>query len=189
MRSMFTNSRGIVVNASILSFAAAALFAGSAHAATQGSTGATSTGTVVITASVPPRARISGLSDVAFLNQDVVTAASNAQDVCAWSNTATKGYTITASGSGAANAFTLANGLLTAPYSVQWNDSSGQTSGTALTATTAAAGLTSTATNQNCASGPSSSASLIVGMSTADLSTMQASTVYTGTLTLLMTPQ
>lgn len=158
-------------------------------AATQGTSGATSTGTVSITASVPNRARITGLADVNFLNQDPATAASSAQNVCVWSNTATKAYTITATGSGASNAFTLTNGTGTVPYSVEWNSTSGQTSGTALSAGTASSSLTSTATNQNCASGPSSSASLVVGISTANLGTMSAGSNYTGTLTLLVTPQ
>lgn len=159
-----------------------------AAAATDGSLGATSTGSVSITASVPNRARITGLSDVNFTNQDPATAATNAQDVCVWSNTATKGYTITASGSGAANAFTLSNGSTTAPYSVEWAASAGATSGTALTAGTASGSFTSTATNHNCASGPSATASLIVGMTTTDLSSMSAGSNYTGTLTLLVTP-
>lgn len=160
-----------------------------ASAATQGSLGTTSTGTITITASVPNRARITGLSDVNFLNQDPATAASSAQNVCVWSNTATKAYTITATGSGSSNAFTLTNGTGTVPYSVEWNSTSGQTSGTALSAGTATSSLTSTATNQNCASGPSASASLVVGLSTANLSTMNAGSNYTGTLTLLVTPQ
>lgn len=160
-----------------------------AHAATQGSLGATSTGTVAISASVPARARLTGLADVAFTSVDPSTAASNAQSVCAWSNTATKSYTVTATGSGTSNAFTLANGSLTVPYSVQWSGSAAQTSGTALTAGTASSSFVSTATNQQCASGPTASASLIVGISANDLQTMQASTNYTGTLTLLMTPQ
>jgi hypothetical protein len=100
-----------------------------ALAATQGTLGATSTGSITISASVPNRARITGLTDVSFLAQDPNTTASSAQNVCLWSNTATKGYTITASGSGTASAFTLANGALTVPYSVQWSASSGQTNG------------------------------------------------------------
>jgi hypothetical protein len=184
------NLQAIARNSAALGFAALVTFAGNpAQAATQGTLGATSTGSIVITASVPNRARITGLSDVAFLNQDPNTAATNAQNVCVWSNTATKGYTVTASGNGAANAFTLANGALTVPYSVEWNASSGQTSGTALTAATASGGLVSTATHQTCASGPSASASLIVGISTTDLGGMQAATTYTGTLSLLITPQ
>lgn len=162
---------------------------GSASAATDGSLGATSTGTVGISASVPTRTRITGLSNVAFTNQDPATAASDAQDVCVWSNTSTAAYTITATGSGAGSAFTLTNGSGTVPYSVEWAGSSGATSGAALTAGTASGSLTSTATHQTCASGPSASASLVVKMSTADLGTMTGGSSYTGTLTLLVTPQ
>ena len=160
-----------------------------ASAATQGSTGATSTGPVTSTASVPSRTRITGLSDVTFANQDPTTAASSAQSVCVWSNTATKGYTVTATGDGASNAFTLSNGSKTVAYSVAWNASSGQTSGTALNTGVASAGLVSSATHQTCTSGPSASASLIVGIDTANLGSMDAGSDYTGVLTLVVTPQ
>lgn len=179
------NKRLVVLGA----VAASALMGGEAFAATQGSLGATSTGSIGISASVPSRARITGLQDVAFTNQDPATAASDAQSVCVWSNTATKEYTITATGSGTGSAFTLSNGSGTVPYSIEWAASSGQTSGTALTAGTASASLTSTATSQNCASGPAASASLIVGIGTTDLGTMGAGSSYAGTLTLLVTPQ
>lgn len=157
--------------------------------ATQGSLGATSTGSITITASVPNRARITGLTDVTFANQDPTSAASSAQDVCVWSNTATKNYTITASGSGASNAFTLSNGSGTVPYSVEWAASSGQTSGTALTKGTASSTLTSGAVNQTCSSAPTASATLLVKIGTTDLALMTAGSDYTGTLTLLVTPQ
>lgn len=169
--------------------AASALASGTAHAATQGTLGATSTGSVSISVSVPNRARITGLNDITIANQDPNSAVNNAQNVCVWSNTATKKYTVTASGSGTASAFTLANASLSVPYSVQWAGSSGATSGTALTAGTASTAFTSTATDQACATGATSSASLVVNMATADLGGMQAATSYTGTLTLLVTPQ
>ena len=168
---------------------ACGLGAGQASAATQGSLGGTSTGSISISASVPNRARITGLSDVAFTNQDPGTAASDAQDVCVWSNTATGAYTITATGSGTGSAFTLTNGSATVPYAVEWAATSGQTTGNALTAGTASAALTSAATHQTCTSGPAASASLIVNIGTADLGTMTAGSSYTGTLTLLVTPQ
>jgi hypothetical protein len=168
---------------------AALAVAGTAQAATQGSQGATSTGSVSISASVPNRVRISGLSDVAFTNVDPAVDASNAQNVCVWSNTGTKGYNITASGSGAGSAFTLSNAALNVPYSVEWSGSSGQSSGTGLTSGTALTGLTSTATNASCASGPSASASLIVKILSANLQSMPASTNYTGTLTLVVAPE
>ncbi|MGX7953485.1 hypothetical protein ACWPM1_13110 [Tsuneonella sp. HG249] len=126
---------------------------------------------------------------MSFANQDPTSAASSAQNVCAWTNTATKAYTITATGSGAAGAFTLTNGSNAVPYSVQWSSTTGQTSGTALTSGAASSSLTSTATHQSCSSGPTASASLIVGIGTTDLSTMSAGSNYTGTLTLLLSPQ
>lgn len=159
-----------------------------ALAASDGTLGATSTGSVEISASVPSRARLTGLSDVDFSNQDPANPASDAQDVCVWSNTATKEYTITATGSGSANAFTLTDGSATVPYAVEWADSTGATSGTALSAGTASAAFVSTAVSHNCASAPSATATLMVGMTSADLSTMSAGTDYTGTLTLLVTP-
>ena len=181
--------RNFLTSISSAAVVIAALASVPAMAATQGTLGATSTGTVAISASVPNRARITGLSDVAFTNQDPNTVASNAQNVCVWSNTATKGYTVTATGSGTSSAFTLANGLLTVPYSVAWNASSGATTGSALATGTASAGLVSTATQQVCSSGPATTSSLIVGITTADLGGMQAETSYTGTLTLVVTPQ
>jgi len=166
------------------------LFAhGVAFAASQGTLGTTSTGSVSIGASVPNRVQLSGLSDVAFTNQDPSVAAANAQNVCVWSNSSTKGYNITATGSGTANAFTLSNGAATVPYSVEWAGSSGQSSGTALSSGSALTGLTSTATNPTCSAGPGSSASLMVKISSASLQGMQAATSYTGTLTLVVAPE
>lgn len=161
-----------------------------AAASTQGTFGATSTGSVTINASVPGRVRISGLSDVTFSNVDPSIAASNAQNVCVWSNTSTRGYTITATGSGTANAFTLASGALPAvPYTVEWAASSGQTSGTSLTTGSALVGQTSSAINSDCSAGPAASASLIVGMSSSTLQTMTAGVTYNGTLTLVVAPE
>lgn len=165
------------------------LIATGASAATDGSLGATSTGTVKVTASVPNRVELSGLTDVAFTNQDPASAASNAQNVCVWSNTSTGGYHVTATGSGTGSAFTLANGALTVPYSVQWAGSTGQTSGSPLTSGTALTGLTSTAVNPTCSAGPATTASLIVNIAATDLQTMKASTTYTGTLTLVVAPE
>lgn len=161
-----------------------------AHAATQGSFGATSTGSVSINASVPGRVRISGLSDITFTNVDPSTAAQDAQDICVWSNTSTRGYSITASGSGAANAFTLASaGFPEVPYAVAWAATSGQTSGTTLTAGSALTGQTSTATNSDCSAGPSASASLVVTIGSSTLQSMTAGVNYAGTLTLVVAPE
>ncbi|MDP9424256.1 MAG: hypothetical protein M3Q19_15735 [Pseudomonadota bacterium] len=174
----------------LFGIAGSLLIAAPAAASTQGSFGATSTGSLTINASVPGRVRISGLSDVAFTNADPSVNATNAQNVCVWSNTSTRGYSITATGSGAAGAFTLASGALpVVPYTVQWASSSGQTSGTSLTATTALTGQTSTATNSDCSAGPAASASLVVSIGSATLQGMDAGVTYDGTLTLLVAPE
>jgi hypothetical protein len=161
---------------------------GTAFAATQGTIGATSQGSVSISATIPARAQISGLTDVAFGTVDPSAAASQSENVCVWSNTSGKGYQVTATGSGAGNAFTLTDGTTTLPYSVEWAGSSGQSSGTALATGTALAGLSSTAANPTCSSGPASTASLIVKMTAASLQAAVASS-YNGTLTLVVAPQ
>jgi hypothetical protein len=106
-----------------------------------------------------------------------------------WANTSTKGYNVTAIGSGTGGAFTLGNGATTVPYSVEWSGNSGAASGSALFAGSALTGLASTATNPTCSAGPASSASLIVSLSAANLQSMQAATSYTGTLTLVVAPE
>lgn len=129
-------------SAASIAATALVLSAAPALASTPGSLGSTSTGSIGIQASVPSRVRISGLTDVSFLNVDPTLNASSAQNVCVWSNTSTRGYNITALGSGSGNAFTLGGtGLTSIPYSVAWSSSSGQSSGNALTAGTAATGL------------------------------------------------
>lgn len=172
------------------SVAGSLLLASPTFAATQGSFGATSSGSVTINASVPGRVRISGLSDVAFSNVDPSVDATDAQSICVWSNTSTRGYSITASGSGAGNAFTLASGALpVVPYNVEWAPTSGQTSGSSLTAGTALTGQTSTAINSDCSAGPSASASLVVSVGSANLQSMTAGVTYNGTLTLVVAPE
>ena len=170
--------------------AALSLLSSPAWGATQGSFGATSTGSISIDASVPGRVRISGLSDVSFSNVDPSLAAIDAQNICVWSNTSTRGYSITATGSGAANAFTLTDGASPeVPYTVEWAQTSGQTSGTSLTAGSALTGQTSTAINADCTAGPAASASLIVSMGSPTLQGMTAGVTYAGTLTLVVAPE
>jgi hypothetical protein len=189
---MLQQTRGMVGRNHRLALCCCALSltaASGAEAATQGTLGATSTGSITITVSVANRAQITGLTDVAFTNIDPATNATAAQSNCVWSNTATKGYSITATGSGASGAFTLANGALSVPYSVQWAASAGQSSGSALTAGTALAGLTSTAVNPTCSTSPTTTSSLVVSIAASNLQSMQSATSYTGSLTLLVTPQ
>jgi hypothetical protein len=132
--------------------------------------------------------RISGMSDIAFGLLSSGSDATSAQNVCAFSTTATKGYHVTASGSGASGAFTLANSGSTLAYEVQWNKLSGQSSGTNLTPNVALTGQTSAATQQQCNSGPASSATLIVVVRGTAVGTAAGGN-YSGTLTLLLGPE
>ena len=155
----------------------------------QGTLNNPSQGDITITASVLARAKLTGLTDITFTNQDPGTAASKAENVCVWSNTSGKTYTVTATGDGASSAFTLKNSSnATVPYSVEWAGTTGQTSGTSLSATTAASSFTSGAGEQDCASAPSTTASLVVKIGTTDLGTMTAGSSYSGVLTLSIAP-
>src|SRR5215831_11242557 len=88
------------------------------------------TGTAVAAATV----RITKLQDVSLLSLNPFANASSSQNVCVFSSTATKGYNVTATGSGANSAFTLSAGAFVPvlPYSVQWSQVSGQSSGATL---------------------------------------------------------
>jgi hypothetical protein len=163
--------------------------AGTAQAATDGSLGATSTGTVTINATIASRVQIGGLNDVTIASIDPNTPETHAQDVCVWSNTAGKKYNIRATGSGISSAFTIGSGSLDpVNYTVEWAQSVGQNGGTSLASGTTLTGQASTATNPTCASG-GESASLIVKMDTTNLQNMQAGATYTGVLTLLVAPE
>lgn len=136
----------------------------------------------------PLNARITGLSDLPFGTITNFAADSSlAENVCIYSTAPMGGYQLTATGSGTGGAFTLASGGNTLAYEVQWNATAGKTTGTQVMAGTPLTGLNSSATQQTCNSGPASSASLIVILRSAALSSAAPGT-YNGTLTLLIAP-
>jgi hypothetical protein len=133
--------------------------------------------------------RITGLTDVAFgtvanLSADAVQS----QSLCLYANTASNGYNVRASGSGAGGTFSLSSGSDELPFEVQWNGTAGQSSGTQLSANVVLSGLTTVATQQTCNSGPAVSASLVVILRSAALSSASAGS-YNGSLTLLIGPE
>jgi len=133
------------------------------------------------------KARISGLADVAFGPVSTATDTPISQDVCAYSSSATNGYSVTATGSGGGGAFTLSSGAAQLPYDVLWADSAGQPNGTALSAGTTTSGFISTAGQQGC-SNPTASATLTVVIRAASLGTALAGS-YTGSLQITIAPQ
>ena len=158
----------------------------SALAATQGTAGATSTGDLTITADVTYQVQISGLSDmtVDYAGWDGISDLTTSESVCVWSNANGGHYNITATGSGSSRAFEITGPDGTLPYAVEWT---GGGAATALTATTAAAGMTGANHGKTCSSG-GPTANLDVIISAANLSAASAGT-YTGTLTLLVAPE
>lgn len=134
------------------------------------------------------KARLTGLSDVAFGLIASTADQSASQSVCAYSSTNTGGYSVMAVGNGSGGAFTLASAVAVLPYDVLWSDSANQTGGSSLVAGTATSGFTSLASQQSCNSGPSTSASLTVVIRSASLTSAAAGS-YAGTLQITISPE
>lgn len=174
----------------LATIAALAGFSAPAMAATQGTPGPTSTGTVTINASITPEVNITNLDDFTFEATLLRTAlntgadASKTDQVCVWSNNPDGSYFITATGNGAANAFTITDGTRTLAYNVAWTGSSGP--GQPLSAGTKSPKFTSTAIAPDCSG--STTAILGISFANAQIAGMEATTTYTGVLTLLVSP-
>jgi hypothetical protein len=154
-----------------------------ALAATQGSVGFNSTGTVDITLAVNDEVRISNLADInlgTFAGLD----ASGTTAACVYRN-GTGNYRLVAIGDGAAGAFTLTDGSGTVPYSVDYDDGSGVQ---AATTGVALSGLTGADPASDTCAGTGNNGSLTVTVAAVDAAGMPAAT-YAGTLTLLVAPE
>ena len=136
------------------------------------------------------KARISDLSDVAFgtvtnLSSDVRAA----QNLCAFTQSATSNYRVTATGGGGGGgAFTMTAGSSQLAYEVEWASSPNQTNGIALSTGVALSGLNSSATQQTCNAGPPTSASLFVIFRASQLGAALAGS-YSGALNLMIAPE
>jgi hypothetical protein len=137
------------------------------------------------------QSRVSGLSDVNYGTINSFVDQTNSQNVCVYSGfqifiwTFPRPYSVTATGSGAGGAFTLASGPRTLPYEVRWADAANQTTGTQLTAGVTTAGFDNSQTSQTCAGGEN--ASLIVTVTGTSLQTASAGS-YSGVLSITITP-
>ncbi|MEM7082790.1 MAG: hypothetical protein AAF465_08650 [Pseudomonadota bacterium] len=172
--------RGLVIAGAVM-----ALSAPTVYAATQGAVGGNSTGTLDISVDVDDEVRISNLTDItgSFDGTNDVTGSSNA---CVYRN-GTGLYNITASGDGAANAFTLTDGVIASPipYSVEFNDGSGPT---ALSTGVTASGMTGADQGSDTCATTGNNATISVTVAAADLLPAPAAT-YVGTLTLVVAPE
>lgn len=161
----------------------AAGISGVALAATDGVVGFNSTGTLDITLNVNDEVRISNLADIdlgVFAGADAVGSSA----ACIYRN-GTGNYQLTASGDGAAGAFTLTDGVATVPYSVTYDDGAGpQAATTGVTLT----GLTGADPASSICAGTGNNANVSVTVAAADATGIPASS-YIGTLTLLVAPE
>jgi hypothetical protein len=140
-------------------------------------------------AAAADKVRITNLSDIAFGTVGNLTVdAVRAEDVCIYSSSATNGYHVTATGTGAGGAFELLSGSNPMAFDVAWSSASGQSSGSVLTPAVPLTGQVSAANQQTCNSGPATTASLIIILRAAALSSATAGT-YSGTLTLVVGPE
>jgi hypothetical protein len=168
-----------------LAVAAVATFAaGNAFAATQGSLGATSQGTLDITLTIDPLVQISALDDIALGTYTGGGDITVGDDLCVYSNNG--GYDITATGNGTGQPFELIGTTENIPYTVEWATTAGAGTGTALTAGVALPDQGGTFTTPDCGGTPN--AQVIVTVADADLASAPSDS-YTGVLTLLVAPQ
>lgn len=170
-----------IASALFAALLAATPFTRTAHAASQGTLGATSQGDIDITLTVPNLAQISRLDDLSTTWTG--TAVALTENFCVFSTT--RSYTIQAdSANGTGTTFRLHNSGNYIVYDVDWTDTAPTTVN--LDHGVPSATLASSATAVDC--GPGDNTSLTVNITAAAIAAQPAA-VYTDTLTLLVTPQ
>lgn len=162
---------------------AAFLFACPASAASQGSLGATSRGSIAITVSIATPARIVGLAD--FELDGTASAATATQDVCF--RGASHAYTVAASGSGPGGALSLSNDDQSIAYRVEWLPQAGSIPAAALSGD-APVTIRAVADPADCGHAPGSGR-LRIALEPADTERIQAGAPYTGSLMLTLAPE
>jgi hypothetical protein len=161
---------------------------GTTYSATDGTLGATSSGSVEISLTIPTLVRI---TDVQNLDLGTFTGSGDlsANDsVCIYTNLEAGTYKITASGDGTGGAFEVKNGSnVTLPYLVFWNDQPSPSGGIALDSGTASATQGGADTNSQTCSVLGNNANFMVRIVEAVLQGAVPD-VYTGTLSLVIEP-
>lgn len=159
----------IATSVSLISFAG--------FAATDGTLGSTSTGTITITANIDQLVRISRLDDL-DMGSLSPTNLSATENFCVYSNSSPN-YQITATGSGTGGAFAVSDGSLELPYLLTINGNS------------AASGspLSGAGANQfSTVCGATDNATLTVLFNSTEIAAANTGT-YNGVLTLTVAPE
>jgi hypothetical protein len=160
------------------------LAASQAEAARQGSLGAVSSGTIAISVSIAPRVEISAPRDIAF-DPGGKTASGTSQSLCLSSNSATGAVRVSAIGSGDAGELELSDGQQTIAYTLAW-----AARGTPVQSGSGAPAmeLRTAASRGECVDGRGSAA-FVVALDPAHLEQVRTGRPYTGTLTLVVSPE
>ncbi len=165
------------------------LLSGSAMAATQGSLGTNSTGSLDITVDINSLVQVTNLTDLGLGTFNGGGTDLSATDTfCVYRNGAGT-FDITMSGSGAANAFTLTDSTNTIPYSVDFTNIPAAAT-TAMTTGVLLGGQQNANTSSTTCSGAgdSDNVSVTVTVTSANLAASPAG-AYGGTLTMVVSPE
>jgi len=156
-------------------------------AATDGTLGATSTGDTGITLGVSNLVRITGMNDLSFGTYSGVADFKKDDDVCIWTNQAGGNYKVTPKGDGASFAFTVTRGAGSPlAYTVKWNNTTGVSGNTSLTANTLSGAFSgASTTSSTCGGGVNANLQVIFDEATL-LSSVPGT--YTGVITLVISP-
>jgi len=156
-----------------------------ALAATDGTLGATSTGTSDVSLTINQSYQISGVSDLALGAWSGTGDLSGNDDVCVYTNDASAGYQVNITNS--TGSFTVANAGATAsvPFAVKWNSTTGTSGNQAVTYNSPLAGTGANTSSTNCGGG--NDANFEVSVLAADLSAAPADS-YSSTLSITIEP-
>ncbi len=161
----------------------------STYAATQGTLGGNSTGSIDITASKGEQAQITELNDIALGNwktgdPDLI----GNDDICVYSSTGAYSVTVTSTNGDSVNKFVLKDGVSEINYNVSWDTDTQGVVG--LTEGTVRTGRNGDATSVTCANALNGSTNATLAISI-PAATMAAATVgsYSDTLTILINPE
>jgi hypothetical protein len=165
------------------------IFSTLVFAATQGTLGTTSTGTINVSITIPALVQITGLSDITLGSTSSFPATGNTS-ACIYSNVASPlgSYFVTATSQNTSGTdFRVKNsGTNFIVYSAFWNNTSAATPTTALTSGTKTAQQTGgSAVSLTC--GGSANANFNISFSASQVQSAPAAT-YTDVVTILITP-
>lgn len=141
---------------------------------------------VTLSVVIPPVIRISNIDDLMLGTFNGVNDLVLADTVCVYRNGGSL-YGITATGNGPGGAFAVANGAVSVPYTVTWQDTLGTLP---LTPGVQAPGRgNANTTSATCSGGAANNATYTVRITAASLLTALQPGAYTGVLTLMVIPQ